>query len=117
MSASCCSFATDSRRFHTTSSVTGSMPLLATGELHDDIQLIVHAAAPARADDERRFALFHDRRTDECRAGRERVAVVYGRIRVAVALWKVGASLAFERVRSIGFMRQAVVHRRARSGG
>src|SRR5690349_9481808 len=77
MRASCCSLATESRRFQTTSSVTGSIPLLATGELHDDVELIVDAAATASADDERRLALLDNRRAAERRAGRERVTIVY----------------------------------------
>src|SRR5262249_8314709 len=117
ISASCCSLATESSRFHTTSSVTGSIPLLATGELHDDIQLIVDAAAPARADDQRRFALFHDRRSGKRRARRERVAVVDRRFDIAVALGKICAPLSFQRSAAVRFLRQAEIHRRIRSGG
>src|SRR5258705_13126952 len=96
MSASCCSLATESSRFQITSSATGSIPLLAIGELHDDVQVLVHPAAPARADDQRRFALLQDRRPAEGRARRERVAVVHRRLDVAAALGEIGAPLALQ---------------------
>src|SRR5258706_13823308 len=76
MSASCCSLATESSRFQITSSATGSIPLLAIGDLHDDVQVPAHPAAPPGADDRRRFAPLQDRRPpDSCPArGRAQAA-------------------------------------------
>ena len=76
MSVSCCSLATDMKRFQITSSVTGSIALFSIAQLHDNVQSIIHPRMPAPADDQRRFALLDNRRSGELHARLERIAIV-----------------------------------------
>src|SRR5688572_20651025 len=105
ISVSCCSLATDMKRFQITSRVTGSIALFSIAQLHDDIQSIIHPRMPARADDQRRFPLLDDRRPGELHPRLESVAVVDHRFHVTFALGEISEARAFARVTIHGIAR------------
>src|SRR6185312_4345928 len=76
ISASCCSLATDRKRFQITSKVTGSIALFSIGQIHDNIESFIHAGAPTRADDQGGLTLLDDGRAGKLGTGIERVAIV-----------------------------------------
>src|SRR5262245_7051549 len=92
ISASCCSLATDRRRFQTTSSVTGSIALPSIAKLHYNIKIFVYASATARTHDQGRLAFL-----DNCGPGKlhswlESVSIVHGSLDESTRLGKIGAA-------------------------
>src|SRR3989338_2783594 len=102
ISASCCSVATERRRFQMTSRVTASSACpepdrraLLIGELHDDVEPVVDPAAPAGADDQSGFALFDNGRPGKRKTRSQGVAVIHRRLHIASVLGKIGRARAF----------------------
>src|SRR3970040_1336681 len=90
MSASCCSLATERKRFQITSKVTGSMASLFIGKLHDNIEPFIHVGMAPSAHDHGRLPLLDDRGAIELRARRKRVAIINRCIDIAAVFRKVG---------------------------
>src|SRR6266508_396635 len=90
ISASCCSLATERKRFQITSSVTGSMVLVPMGQLHDDIESFIHPCATAHANDQSRLLFLDDRRAVKFHSRSESVSVVDNSIDVTPVFGQIG---------------------------
>src|SRR3972149_8902746 len=80
ISASCCSLATERKRFQITSKVTGSITSLFIDKLHDNIESFINAGMATSAYNQGRLALLDDRGAFEPYARRKRITVIHGRI-------------------------------------
>src|SRR5688572_15824288 len=101
ISASCCSFATDMKRFQITSNVTGSIALCFIAQLRDNVETFIDLRTSAHADDQGRLALLDNRRTVKLHSGFERVTVIDRGVNKAAVFRKICRARAFARLRSI----------------
>src|SRR6266545_1035037 len=116
MSASCCSLATERKRFQITSRATGSIVLVSMGQLHDHIESFIHPRPSAHANDQSRLPFFDDRRAVKVHPRRQRISVVENGIDVPPVFGEIG------RARTLAFFgmmrrlaRQLEIHCRWRS--
>src|SRR5688572_32732825 len=118
MSASCCSLATERKRFQITSKVTGSIASLFIGKFHDDVQTRINMSPASRADHDRGFALLDTAGTLQFRARLERISVIDGGLHVSAALGKKGTPSSLSRAACPGWvLRQLDARCRSRTTG
>src|SRR5262245_52015109 len=109
--ASCCSLATDKRRFQTTSKVTGSIALSSIMQLHYNIKIFVYPSATARAHDQGRLALLDNCRPSKLQPQFESVSIVHRSLDESARLGKISASRPFSSCPLIGSVpRQLQTH-------
>src|SRR5215475_6651741 len=101
ISASCCSLATDRRRFQTTSKVTGSIALPSIAKLHYNIKIFVHSGATARTHDQGRLAFLDNCRPSKFHPRFESVSIVHRSLDES-RLGKIGAARPLSSIPFVG---------------
>src|SRR5262245_12944192 len=102
ISASCCSLATDRRRFQTTSKVTRSIALPSITKLHYNIKIFVYSSATSRAYDQGRLAFLHNCRPSKLQPRFESVSIVHRSLDESARLGKIGAARPFSSIPLVG---------------
>src|SRR5262245_7178632 len=102
MSASCCSLATDRRRFQTTSKVTGSIALPSIAKLHYNIKIFVYSSATARTHDQGRLAFLDNCRPSKLQPRFEGISIVHRSLDESARLRKIGAARPFSSIPLVG---------------
>src|SRR5262245_24646278 len=102
ISASCCSLATDRRRFQTTSSVTGSIGLPSIAKLHYNIKIFIYSSATVRTYDQGRLAFLDNCRPSKLHPRFENVSIVHGSLDESARLGKISAARSFSSILLVG---------------
>src|SRR5262245_5466593 len=100
--ASCCSLATDRRRFQTPSKVTGSIALPSIAKLHYNIKIFVYSSATARTYDQGRLAFLDNCRPSKLQSRFESVSIVHKSLDESARLGKIGAAKPLSSIPFVG---------------